>query len=157
MSMQPSGALDLTFASRTRGLGVPNVKSAPLAAALLAERLRRRPRLLAEEAGEMRRVGEGEIVGDLVNGLGREDELALGLSEDALADQVTGCHAGRALDVVVEAIGRHRQLLGVEREHALLAEVILDQSAQTLDDRIGRAQRHRTGARATGSETRHLD
>ena len=54
----------------------------------LAELVRRRAGLLAEEAGEVGRIGEGEIVGDLVDRLAGEYELALGLGEHALADQV---------------------------------------------------------------------
>src|SRR6266853_3674218 len=85
-----------------------------LPAALLAERLRRGAGLLAEEAGEMRGVREGEIVGDLVDRRVGEDELALRLGQHALADEVAGGDAGGALDMVVEAVGRHRELAGIE-------------------------------------------
>ena len=43
--------------------------------------------------------------GDLVDRETGEDELALRLGEHALADQVAGGDAGRALDDVVEAVG----------------------------------------------------
>ena len=60
------------------------------AAALRAKLVRRGAGLLAEEAGEMGRVGEGQFVGDVVDRLRGEDQLALGLGEDALADQMAG-------------------------------------------------------------------
>ena len=53
----------------------------------LAELLRRHRGLLAEEAGEVGGIGEAEVVGDLVDRLHGEDELALGFREHALADE----------------------------------------------------------------------
>jgi hypothetical protein len=77
----------------------------------------------------VRGVREGEVVGDLVDRLVGEDELALRLGQHALADEVAGGDAGGALDVIVEAVRRHGKLAGVERELALLAEMLLDQVA----------------------------
>ena len=81
-----------------------------LPAARGAKFVRRGPGLLAEKTGEVRGVGEGEIVGDLVDGLAGEHELTLGFGEHALADQMAGSDAGCALDVVVEAIDRESAL-----------------------------------------------
>src|SRR5215475_9134068 len=92
-----------------------------------AELVRRGPGLLAEKAGEVGRIGEGEIVGDLVDRLAGEHELALGFGEHALADQVAGGDAGCAPDVIVEAVDRHCELVGVEGELPLLVEVLFDE------------------------------
>jgi hypothetical protein len=60
----------------------------------LPERLRRGAGLLAEKTGEMRGVGERQIERDLVDRQSGEDELALGLGEHPLADQMPGSDAG---------------------------------------------------------------
>src|ERR1700686_719006 len=96
------------------------------------EGLRRGSGLLAEETREVRRIGKGEIVGDLADRKIGEDELALRFRQNALADQVAGGDPGGALDVVVETIGRHRQFRRVESDMPLAAEMILDQAAQCL-------------------------
>src|SRR5674476_468626 len=103
---------------------------ARLTAAAFAERLRRHAGLLAEKSREVRRIGECEIIGDLVNRLIGEHELALGFGQHALADQVTRGHAGCALDVIVEPVRRHRQLLGIEADQALLAEMLVNELPQ---------------------------
>src|SRR6516165_6133967 len=121
--------------------------------------VRRGPRLLAEKAGEVGRIGEREIVGDLVDRLAGEYKLALGFGEHALADQLAGGDAGYAPDVIIEAIDRHCELVGVESELALLVEVLLDELAQRVDGGAGRLERDRLGAaaRAAGRKARHLD
>src|ERR1700689_3182785 len=88
------------------------------AAALRAKLVRRGAGLLAEEAGEVGRVGEGQLLGDVVDRLRGEDQLPLGLGEDALADQMTGGDAGRAFDVVVEPVDGHAELFGIKIELA---------------------------------------
>src|SRR5262249_40653996 len=92
----------------------------PLPSPRRAELVRRGPGLLAEKAGEVGRIGESKIVGDLVDRLAGEHQLALGFGEHALADQVAGGDAGCAPDVIVEAIDRHGELVGVEGELPLL-------------------------------------
>src|ERR1700730_9995316 len=110
--------------------------------------VRRGPSLLAEKAGEVGRIGERKIVGDLVDRLAGEYKLTLGFGEHALADQVAGGDAGCAPDVIVEAIDRHCELVGVEGELALLVEVLLDELAQRVDGGAGRLERDRPGAAA---------
>src|ERR1700730_306604 len=121
--------------------------------------VRRGPSLLAEKAGEVGWIGERKIVGDLVDRLAGEYKLALGFGEHALPDQVAGGDAGCAPDVIVEAIDRHCELVGVEGELALLVEVLLDELAQRVDGGAGRLERDRPGAAAaTGArKARHLD
>src|SRR6266478_5759496 len=108
----------------------------PSPPALLAKRLRRDAGLLAEKAGTMRRVREGEIVSDFVDRLIGEEELAFRLGQNALADEVACGDAGRTLDVIVQAIRRHGELAGIEGKLALVAEVPLDQIAQRVDRRV---------------------
>ena len=72
---------------------------------------------------------------------------------------MAGGDPGCALDVVVEAIDRHCQLVGIEGEPPLFVEVLLDELAQRLDRRAGRLQRDRVAARAGAArrQARHLD
>ena len=133
------------------------IARATLAAPALAKRLRRHAGLLAEEAREVGRVGEGQIVGDLVDRLSGEHELALGLGQHALADEMAGGHPGCALDVIVEPVGGHRQPLGVEADQPFFAEMIVDQPAQFLDARVGGLERHRAAARPAHAQAHHLD
>ena len=70
---------------------------------------------------------------------------------------MAGGDAGRALDVVVEPVRRHGELVGIEVEMALLAEILLDQLAQRVDRRVGRRERDAAGARAARGEPRDLD
>src|SRR5258705_3637466 len=86
----------------------------PLPSPRRAEFMRRGAGLLAEEAGEVGRIGKGEVVGDFVDRLAGEHELTLGFGEHALADQVAGGDAGCSPDMVVEAGDRHRPPVGVE-------------------------------------------
>src|SRR5258708_32181872 len=95
--------------------------------ALLAKRLRGDAGLLAEKAGKMRRVREGELVSDFVDRLIGEDELAFRLGRNALADEVACGDPGTTLDVIVQAIRRHGELAGIEGKLALVAEVLLGQ------------------------------
>src|ERR1043166_1534096 len=113
-----------------------------------AESLRGHGSVLAEETGEVGGIGEAEVVGNLGDRLVGEYELALGLGEHALADEMPGGDADRALDVIVEPVGRHGEPLGVEGDVALAPEVILDQAPQRLDRCVGRRERHGAGARA---------
>ena len=53
------------------------------------------PVCLRKKRREVGRVGEAEIVGNLVDRLAGEHQLALGLGQDALADQVAGGDAAR--------------------------------------------------------------
>ena len=85
--------------------------------------------LLAEEAGEVRRIGERERIGDLMNGLCRKYELAFGFGQGPLADQMAGGDAGGAANMIVEAGDRHGQRLGIERKVSLLVEVLLQKLA----------------------------
>src|ERR1700750_2649046 len=64
--------------------------SAPLPSARRPELVRRGAGLLAEEPGEVGGIGECEIVGDLVNRLTGEHELALGFREPAPPDAAPG-------------------------------------------------------------------
>ena len=68
--------------------------------------------------------------GDLLDRLGGEYQLALGFGEHALADEMTGGDAGRALDVIVEPIDRHAEFFGIEAELMLAAEKFVDQRPQ---------------------------
>src|SRR3954452_17622676 len=97
-------------ACRPRASSQPTALTSPA----LTEFMRCGAGLLSEEAREMRRVGKGQIISDLMDRLGGEYQLTLGFGQHALADQVARRHAGRALDVVVEPVGRHRELLGIE-------------------------------------------
>ena len=96
-----------------------------LTAASLAEGLRRHAGLLAEKSREVRRVGKRQVVGNLVDRLAGKHQLALGFGQYALADQMAGRHAGRALDVVVEPVGGHRQLPGIEADQPFFAEMLV--------------------------------
>src|SRR5215472_1323068 len=87
--------------------------------ALLPKRLRGEAGLLAEEAGEVRRVREGEIISDLVDRLIGEDQLAFRLGQHALADEVACRDPGSTLDMIVQAIGRHGKFAGIEGKLAL--------------------------------------
>src|SRR5262249_35690903 len=87
-----------------------------------AKRLRGDAGLRAEKSCKVGRVGEREIIGDLVDRLLGEHELPLGLGEHALTDQVAGGDPGCALDMIVEAVGGHCQLLSIEYEQPLLAK-----------------------------------
>src|SRR5580692_6430241 len=98
------------------------------AAALGAEFVRRGAGLLAEEAGEVRRVGEGQLLGNVVDRLGGEDQLALGFGEDALADQMARGDTGRAFDVVVEPVDGHAELFGIKLKLPFDTEILVDQS-----------------------------
>jgi len=61
------------------------------------------------------------------------------------------------LDVIVEPIDRHAELLGVEAEQPFLAEEFVDQRAQLRDGGVGRLQGDRTRAGAACGEPRHAD
>ena len=78
----------------------------------------------------MGRIGERQFLGDVVDRLRGEDQLALGLGEHALADQMARGDAGRAFDVVVEPVDGHAELFGIKIELALDAEILVDQGAQ---------------------------
>ena len=99
--------------------------------------MRRRAGLLAEKAREVGRVGEGQFFGNVVDRLRGENQLALGFGEDALADQVAGGDAGRAFDVVVEAVDGHAELFGIKIELTLGAEILVHQSAQLRHRGVG--------------------
>ena len=86
-----------------------------------------------------------------------EHQLAFGFGQDTLADEMARRDAGRALDVVVKPVGGHCQLLGVEADQPLLAEMFVQQAAQFLDPRVGARQRHRARARAAHRQPHHLD
>src|SRR5215469_2552358 len=105
----------------------------------------------------MRRIGKGQVVGDLVNWLIGEDELTLGLRHHSLTDQMTGGDPDGAFDVIVEPIGRHRQLLGIETELTLASKVRFNEATQRLDGVVGNRQRHQTGARLAGGEPGNLN
>ena len=111
------------------GMTIESVAPHPLPAPPTTKRLRRRAGLAAEEAGKVRGVGERQVVGDLLDRLVGENELALGFGQDALADQMPGGHAGRAFHMIVEPVRRHRQPVGVERQQAFLAEMLFDDAA----------------------------
>ncbi len=64
-----------------------------------------------------------------------EDQLPLRLREHPLPDQMAGGHAGRALDVIVQAVRRHRQHVGVKADLALPTEMLLH---QPLPDAAGK-------------------
>ena len=98
-----------------------------------------------------------EIVSDFVDRRVGKHELALGFSQDALANQVTGGDAGRAFDVIVEPVRRHGELVRVEAQQALLAELLFHQCAQAFHGRISRCERHASGARLACGEPHHLD
>src|SRR6266566_890038 len=81
----------------------------PSPAALVAERLRRGAGVLAKKAGEMRGVGESEVVGDLVDRLVGEHKLTLPWRRggSALGRHMTRAVAAGAAGVTVAARGRH--------------------------------------------------
>src|SRR6266446_6032641 len=148
-----AGVPPALFARRSQEAGETSALRSP--ATLLAKRLRGDAGLLAEKAGKMRRVREGEIVSDFVDRLIGEEELAFRLGQNALADEVACGDPGSTLDVIVEAIRRHGELAGVEGKLALLAEMLLDQVAQRIDRRVRRNQRRRAASGATRREPRH--
>src|SRR5690349_15815637 len=94
----------------------------------------------------MRGVGKSEIIGDLVDRLVGEYKLSLGFGENALPDEVARGDAGRPLDMVIETVGRHRQLLGIKADEPLLAEMFVDEAAQFVDAGVVSRQRHRAAA-----------
>src|SRR5207249_12281385 len=79
-------------------------------------------------------------------------ELPLGFGEHALADQVSGSDSGCTLDVIIEAIDRHGELVGVEGKLPLFVEVLIDELAQRIDGCTRRLERDRldSSARAPG-------
>src|ERR1700733_9455485 len=93
-------------------------------ARLVAEFVRRRSGLLAEEPREMRRIGEGELLGNVVDRPRGEDQLALGFGQHALTDKMTCGDAGCAFDMVVEPVHGHADLFGIKAEQAFLAEML---------------------------------
>src|SRR3984957_15973351 len=97
-------------------------------AALRAKFVRRGAGLLAEKPCEVGRIGKRQFLGNVVDRLRGEDELALGFGEDALADQMAGGDAGRAFDVVVEPVDGHTEFFRIELELALDPEILVDQS-----------------------------
>src|SRR5205814_10107000 len=86
-------------------------------------------------------------------------ELPLGFGEHALANQVSGSNSGCTLDVIIEAIDRHGELVGVEGKLPLFVEVLIDELAQRIDGCTRRLERDRldSSARAPGREPRDLD
>ena len=123
----------------------------------VAKLVRRGAGLLAEKAREMRGIGKGQFLGNVLDRLRREDELAFGFGEQALADQMAGGDAGCAFDVIVEPVDGHAKLLGIEAELMLAAEILVDQRAQLRDRRVGRLQCDGAGARAACRKPRHGD
>src|SRR5207249_9658094 len=71
-------------------------------------------------------------------------ELPLGFGEHALADQVSGSDSGCTLDVIIEAIDRHGELVGVEGKLPLFVEVLIDELAQRIDGCTRRLDRKST-------------
>ena len=63
-----------------------------------------------------------QIVSYLTDRLARERKLPFCFGEYPLSYQLARRQSGDALDVLVEAIGRHRELGGVEIQHPLVAE-----------------------------------
>ena len=98
-----------------------------------------------------------KLLGNVLDRLRGEDELALGFGEQALADQMAGGDAGCAFDVIVEPVDGHAELLGIEAELMLAAEILVDQRAQLRDRRVGRLQGDAAGARAACRKPRHGD
>src|SRR5262249_60744061 len=72
---------------------------------------------------------------------------------------MSGGDAGCALDVIIEAINRHSELVGVEGKLPLLVEMLLDKLAQCIDGCARRLERNRLGspARAPDGQPRDLD
>jgi hypothetical protein len=91
--------------------------------------------LLAEKAREVRWIGECEVVRDLVDRRPGKYKLALRLGQNPLADEMSGGNAGRPLDVIVEPVRGHGQLVGVEAEQSFLAKMLLHEGAQRFDGR----------------------
>src|ERR1700675_3137265 len=90
-------------------------------ARLVAEFVWRRSGLLAEEPREMRRIGEGELLGNVMDRLRGEAQLALGFGQHALTDNMTCGNAVDAFDVVLEPVDGHADLFGIKSEQAFLA------------------------------------
>ena len=104
----------------------------------------------------MRRIGERQIVGNFLNWLAGKDKLPFRLGQHALADQMPR-RDPYSLYVIVETIRRHRQLLGIEADQTLLAEMLIDQPMQSFDRGIRCRKRHRPGAGAARGKPRHFD
>src|ERR1700688_2306905 len=103
--------------SDSKAIAIPApIKAVTTSTALIAEFVRRRAGLFAKKSREVRRIGKPKLVGNVVDRLRGEDELALGFGEHALADQMTGGDAGRAFDVVVEPVSRHAELFRIKAE-----------------------------------------
>src|ERR1700730_7570510 len=95
-------------------------RSSALSASARTKLLRGCAGLLAEKAREVRWIGECEVVGDLVDRRPGKYKLALRLGQNPLADEMSGGDAGRPLDVIVEPVRGHGQLVGVEAEQSFL-------------------------------------
>src|ERR1700691_601496 len=113
--------------------------------------------MLAEEAGEMRRVGKRQLFRNVLNRLRCENELTFCFGQDALTDEMTGSHAGCPFDVVVEPINRHAEVLRIKSELVLAAKELVDQRAQLRNRRIGWLQSNRAASRTARGEARHAN
>jgi len=95
--------------------------------------VRGRGGVLAEETGKVRGIGKTELLGDLLDRLRGENQLSLGLGEQALTDQMTGGHAGRAFDVIVESTDGHAEFFCIEAELMFTAEEFVLKQVPYLD------------------------
>src|ERR1700733_5579586 len=113
--------------------------------------------MLAEEASEMRRVGKRQLFRNVLDGLRGENELTFCFSQDALADEMTGSHACRSFDVVVEPINGHAEFLRIKSELVLAVKELVDQRAQLRDRGVGRLQSDGAASRTACGEPRHAN
>ena len=81
-------------------------------------------------------VGICQIICDLIDRLVRERKLSLRFGQDPLSYQTAGRYPRDALYMLVEMIGRHCELRGIEVQQPPVAKIPFDQAEQFFDDRI---------------------
>ncbi len=59
--------------------------------------------------------------------------------------------------MVIQPVGGHRQLLGIEADEALLAEMLVDETPQLVDPRIGARERDRSTPRPAYGQAHDFD
>ena len=83
-----------------------------------------------EVAAHIRRVGEMELLGDLLDGFGGVDELVFQLRDRLPRDGLLGCLAAVFSDDDGQVVGRHTELIGIEPYVAVLAEMLLHKEVE---------------------------
>ena len=68
-----------------------------------------------------------------MNRLVGKNELSLRFHQNTLPYQVTSRDTGCAFDVIVEFVGRHRQLTGIKTDKTFFAEILVDEPPQFIE------------------------